>query len=152
MSPDLDARQAARRLFLVARVAGIACALPVERVHEIVRVPAIFRVPGAAPHVLGLVNLRGRIVPALDPAPRLDRDGGERGARARLVVTEHGSEWVALLVDEVLDLARVPAAELTLGPADHELRSVRGAFARRGEQVLVLDLDTLVAPTRGGAS
>ncbi len=122
-------------------------AIPIARVQEIVRVPAITRVPNAAPGVEGVISLRGRVLPVLDLAVRLGVGQIERKASARVVVVEHGASAIGLLVDGVSEVLRLSHGQIE-PPTDvggDAVRCVEGV-AKLGEHLaLVLDLDATIA-------
>jgi purine-binding chemotaxis protein CheW len=113
-------------------------ALPVEHVREVVEVGDVTPVPGTADGVIGLRNLGGEIVPALDLAQVLHvaNDGSPR----RLVVVEHRGRRTALAVNEVIDVGPI-AGELET----HESPHLRASAVVDGEMVGVLDLDVVLA-------
>jgi purine-binding chemotaxis protein CheW len=67
---DLEARlRQARELKLVGfRVGGQELSVPIAQVQEVIRAVPVTRIPAAPPHILGIMNLRGRVVPLLDMA------------------------------------------------------------------------------------
>lgn len=91
-------------------------AFPIEEVDEIVRVPQrISAVPGSDPHVLGLVNLRQRLLPLACLRMIFDLPQVERTDANRVVVLNLGQEngeelRVGLVVDHVREVLRVSAA------------------------------------------
>lgn len=122
---------------------GLCFGVDVRHVQEVLRHQPMTRVPLAPRAVEGLLNLRGRIVPALDLRRRLALR--ERGSDARpvnvVVVTEAGA--VSLLVDEIGDVVPVDescfeAPPATVRGAVREL--IRGACKRDEGLVLVLDV------------
>jgi chemotaxis signal transduction protein len=62
--------------------------IPILQCREIVRALAITRVPEAPDHVRGVVNLRGRVLPAVDTRKCLGYETGPTTARSRLLVVE----------------------------------------------------------------
>jgi purine-binding chemotaxis protein CheW len=75
--------------FVVFMVGGRSLALPAERVREIMRVPSLQRVPQAPRALLGLMNLRGTVLPVVD----LAGNGAGPGASdaARILVVDAGA-------------------------------------------------------------
>ena len=67
---DLDPPNASTSVILL-RVAGGEYALPLGCVVEVVRMAALTPAPGGPGHVLGLLDLRGRVVPVMDLRTRL---------------------------------------------------------------------------------
>ena len=96
----------ANTLVVSLMVGGQLCGLPVQAVRDVLSPQAITRVPLAAPEIAGNLNLRGRIVTAIDLRVRLGLVAPE--GRAMSVVTEYGPELYALLVDRVLEVVPTP--------------------------------------------
>jgi purine-binding chemotaxis protein CheW len=104
-------------------------------------------VPGAPPHVAGVVQLRGQVLPVLDVRARFGLAPHERSPDARIIVVERQDRRVALLVDrarEVIDLRpdefRDPP-ELVSAQAAGFVRSI----AQRDHRVLMLvDLEKVI--------
>ena len=88
--------------FVVFTVGGRSLALPAERVREIVRVPSLQRVPHAPPALLGLMNLRGTVLPVVDLAGGQARSAA--GHAARILVVEAGAP-LGLMAEGVAALA-----------------------------------------------
>jgi purine-binding chemotaxis protein CheW len=92
--------------YLRVRVGAEHYALPVEHVVEIVELGRLTPVPGAAETVLGLRNLRGEVLAAIDLAGLLGIEGD--GAAQGLVVTAAADRRAGLVVDEVLGVGPLP--------------------------------------------
>jgi purine-binding chemotaxis protein CheW len=119
----------------------------VLRVQEVIRCQPMTAVPTAPPAVRGLINLRGRIVTALDLRARLGL-GARAGGAEPMNVVLRGDDGVSLLVDRVGEVVEVddqdfePAPEMLSGAA-REL--IRGAYKLRGQLLLVLDVERATA-------
>ena len=104
---------------MLVRVAGASYALPVAAVREIVRLPAVTRVPGLPAFVAGLANVRGRVLAVIDLRPLLHLEA-PRGERLVILdggTTPTGGRAIAgLVVDAALNLARLPAGNLEALP------------------------------------
>jgi len=91
---------------------GDACfAVAADRVVEVLQRRRLTAVPLADPGLLGLVQLRGRIVPVILPGTGLGLPAPSSGAE-RLLVFTAGDDWYALLVDEVLDILAIPPEQI----------------------------------------
>ncbi|MCK6573880.1 chemotaxis protein CheW [Myxococcota bacterium] len=127
------------------RLADQVVALPALRIQEVVRVPRITPVPLAPPAVLGLINLRGQVVAAVDLRRRLDlppvelspdrepRGDAETGAGI-CVVVETVDGLASLLVDDIGDVVEIDEARILPLPA-----TLRGAPRALANGVLPLD-------------
>ena len=87
-------------------------AVELLRVQEVVRVTPVIGVRGAAPSLLGVMNLRGRVVPVHDLGRWLHCDQVLPDERARIVVLEHQDELVGLLVTAVTDVVTLDATQI----------------------------------------
>ena len=77
-------------------------------VHEIVKVPDITEVPDAPAYLIGVINLRGKIIPVVDLRKRLKLQGLERTKASRVLITENEGRLIGLLVDAVSEVVKVP--------------------------------------------
>ena len=123
----------------------------VTRVQEVIRRPmAMTRVPLAPAAVSGLINLRGRIVPAIDLRKLLDLPPRPPGASPANVVVRSEDGAVSFLVDAVGDLLGAdPGAferppETLQGPA-RDL--ILGAYKLEDRLLLILDVDQTIDRT-----
>lgn len=136
-------------VFLTLAVAGQTCAVPVLAVRDVLGTHAITRIPLAPGEVAGSLNLRGRIVTALDLRLRLGLPPREADApTAMSVVVEQSGELYALLVDQVGEVAPLPAAGFAANPPtlDPLWREVsRGVHRREGHLVIALDVGRVLA-------
>src|ERR1700733_1470568 len=112
-------------------------ALGLEYVLEVVELGEITAVPGSGAALLGLRNLRGEILPALDLCVLLGITGD--GERRRLVVVADGERRAGLAVDDVIDFSRLPEATATV---DSPL--VRGGVLVEGALVGVVDVSAVL--------
>ena len=116
--------------------------IDIDRVLEVVRDPLVTSVPLAPACVAGIVNLRGRLLAAVDARRRLDLPPGDQ-ARVGVVIRSDG-EAVSLLADregEVLDVDASMAIALpaTATPALRSLMT--SAYLVEGTTLIVLDPD-----------
>ena len=82
--------------------------VPILRSREILRVGEITRIPEAPPHVRGVLNLRGRVVPVVEFRTRLGLPIVPLTPRARVIVVEAHDRLFGLLVDSVSRIAKIP--------------------------------------------
>ncbi|MFC0677048.1 chemotaxis protein CheW [Lysobacter korlensis] len=87
-------------------------AVELLRVQEVVRLVPIVWMRGAHAAVLGVMNLRGRIVPVFDLGLWLGTTAVEPDERARIVVVERNDELIGLLVTAVNDVVTLTAEHI----------------------------------------
>jgi purine-binding chemotaxis protein CheW len=134
-------------LHVMFQVGGADYVLPAADVAQMETFQGATRVPGAAAHVAGVVQLRGHVLPVVDVRARFGLPADGPSAEARIIVVERQARRVALLVDrarEVIDLRpeefRDPP-ELVSSQAAGFVRSI----AQRDDRVLMLvDLERVI--------
>ncbi|QCO18329.1 chemotaxis protein CheW (plasmid) [Azospirillum brasilense] len=107
-------RRDGARSFVLFTVGGMELALPLDGVLEILRPPALVRIPLGPPSLEGLARRRGAVLPVIGLRRVLGLTGagegeaGQGGTKAaRLLIVRHNSQPVGLLVDRVLGLSAV---------------------------------------------
>ncbi|AWK89237.1 chemotaxis protein CheW [Azospirillum thermophilum] len=104
---------------------GFGFALPLPDVLEVVRPPALVRIPLGPPALEGLAQRQGLAIPVLDLARAMGLEAeaatAGRGTAARVVIVRHGGQAVGLLVDRMAGLVAVPAD--TVDPVDPGVES-----------------------------
>ncbi len=124
------------------RLAGAAYGLKVEAVREVLRVEIITAVPHTPPHVRGVTNMRGRVLPVVDLRQRLGFDRAPVTETSRILVVRQGSEPVGLLVDAVDQILQVLASTIQEPPEEGDAkahRAVTGMAAADSGVVVLLD-------------
>ena len=102
--PAAPAAIATSSRWLRVLVGRASYALELLRVQEVVRVVPVVPMRGAQPAVLGVMNLRGRIVPVFDLGLWLRTGQVDAGEHARIVVVERDDELIGVLVSAVEDV------------------------------------------------
>jgi len=95
---ELDAQ------FVTFDLAGQTYGVNVADVVEVIRMVGMSKAPEALPFVVGLVNIRGRIVPAVDMRARLHLERGEYSLATPILVAGTDDTSVGLIVDRVLEV------------------------------------------------
>ena len=153
VAPANDAT-AASDLIVSLHVGGQLCGLPVRAVRDVLGPQTITLVPLASPEIAGNLNLRGRIVTTVDLRKRIGLDVAADAAAPMSVVTEHGPELYALLVDRVLEVVSVAGRELAPLPPTLSAGWARfglGVYQLPMGLLLMLDVGRLLAITSRAA-
>ncbi|MEA3639259.1 MAG: chemotaxis protein CheW [Lamprobacter sp.] len=113
---DADATQ--DELQLVSfQVAEQEYAIPIEHTQEIVQLPEhIVKVPRTESHVLGLMNLRNRLLPLVSLRCLLELPPRTADEHSRIVVVRLGTVTVGLVMDSVNEVLRVPTSAVEAMP------------------------------------
>lgn len=139
---------ATEAVFLTLTVGGQLCGVPVLAVRDVLGPQAITRIPLAPPEVAGSLNLRGRIVTAIDLRCRLGLPLRDGGRPPMSIVVERDNELYSLLADEVGDVLPLPVADRAPNPPtlDPRWREVSEGVHRVGDRLVVLlNVEALLA-------
>ena len=141
------------RVFVTLTVGDQLCGVPVLGVRDILAEQSITRIPLAPPEIAGSLNLRGRIVTAIDLRHRLGLPPVAPGTPRMSVVAEQGGELYALLVDQVAEVMSLKAAAFepnpqTLPPAWAQFSA--GIYRLDNRLLVVLDVGRLLELRDGG--
>jgi purine-binding chemotaxis protein CheW len=142
--------------FVTMFIEGQMFGIPVLMVQDVLGPQKITRIPLAPPEVAGSLNLRGRIVTAIDVRMRLrlPRRNPEAGEGMSVVVDMRG-ELYSLRVDTVGEVLSLPAAKFernppTLDPLWREFSD--GIYRLEGKLLVILDVPRLLDFSRSEAN
>ena len=120
----------------------------IVQIQEIIKVPAITEVPRAPACVLGIISLRGTIVPIADLRIILGMEAGSTSRASRILVLRGDGEPVGILVDRVSSVARFDREAIQPVPRtmQREASELLQGVGREGERMLiVLELPAMIA-------
>jgi purine-binding chemotaxis protein CheW len=146
---DEAAREPMRRL-AVFELSGELYGVPLTGVSEVRTPLPVTPLPNVPEYVLGLINLRGNLIPLIDLRRRFDMPLLLEGPTSRLLVLRGPGYAVALWADAVHDLARLP--ESGFQPAPSAVASIDAEFYREvtslnGLLLIVVDIPRLIEAT-----
>jgi purine-binding chemotaxis protein CheW len=141
--------------FVTMTIADQLFGIPVLTVQDVLGSQRITRIPLAPPEVAGALNLRGRIVTAMDVRRRLDLPSREAGKSGMSVVVDHNGELYSLIVDSVGEVLSLPNEAFERNPAtlDPKWREVSaGIYRLDGKLLVVLEVSRLLDIRRADAA
>ncbi len=144
-----------QRQYVSITIDGQMFGIPVLIVHDVLGPQRITRIPLAPAEVAGSLNLRGRIVTAIDVRLRLGLPKRPANMDGMSVVVEHSGEFYSLMVDGVGEVLTLSSAEFERNPAtlDPRWRDISLGIYRLQDQLLViLDVNRLLDFTRNEAA
>jgi purine-binding chemotaxis protein CheW len=133
--------------YVTFTTAGQIFGLPIARVQEVFRPARITRVPLAGAQIAGVLNLRGRIVTAIDVRSRLGLQAREEGLALMAIGIESRGESFGLLVDTLGEVLRLSDGDIEANPInlDRRLADVSAGVHRLdGQLLVVLDIDRVL--------
>ena len=137
--------------YLTVIIAGQRFGIPVLQVQDVLREQAVTHIPLAAPEVAGSLNLRGRIVTAIDVRRRLNLPDREDNESNMSIVVEHKDELFSLVIDSVGDVLslRDENFEKNPGTLDPAWRNIStGIYQLDDNLLIVMDVSRLLEDIR----
>ena len=124
------------------------CALDAASVQEVIRIGPVTPVPYAPREVLGIFNLRGRIVTIVDIGQLLGFAPAVPCPESRIFIVEDRNEFIGLLVDRVDEVVEVEREQWQPPPANvirGQGRFFKGVCRVDGRVITMLDRAELLA-------
>ncbi len=91
--------------YIVAKLGNEQYGIDIAYVDNIVRMQNITRVPKTQPYFIGVINLRGEILPVMDLRKKLELEAKELSGTARIIIIKpEQNALLGLLVDEVREV------------------------------------------------
>lgn len=125
--------------------------LPVLRVREIIKMMDITEVPQVPPHIKGVLNLRGKVIPVIDLRLKFGFAPGEITSRTCIIVVEvalaASRVMMGIIVDHVLDVLNIVGDEIEQTPefGDRVCTDYMKGMAKvKGTVKILLDLDRVL--------
>jgi purine-binding chemotaxis protein CheW len=133
--------------YLTFLLGGQEYAVDILRVQEIKSWGPVTALPSAPPYVLGVINLRGVLVPLMDLRVRFDVGAATYTPTTAVIVVRSGERIVGLVVDQVCEVYQLTDAmiqdnvgrDMGVG-ADY----LRGVATVEDQMIIVLSLDQVI--------
>jgi purine-binding chemotaxis protein CheW len=133
--------------YVTATVAGQLFGLPIARVQDVFVLDRLTRVPLAAPEIAGVLNLRGRIVTAIDMRRRLGLAPAGEVRKRMAIGIEYKGESYGLLIDVIGEVLNLPSSGRESNPVNLEAQLARvsaGVHRLEDRLLVVLDIDRVL--------
>ncbi|HAD05386.1 MAG: hypothetical protein A2091_10050 [Desulfuromonadales bacterium GWD2_61_12] len=122
-------------------------ALDITRIREIIKPREITEIPRVPDFLLGIISLRGSIIPVFDLRNRLKLGKGVITPESRIIVCHQGQRGAGLLVDRISQVVTLPAGRIEPPPAilsgiDRDL--VEGVGRHQGKMMILLQLASVL--------
>ncbi len=141
-----DENEDARR-WLTFSLGAEDYALDITRIREIIKPREITEIPRVPDFLLGIISLRGSIIPVFDLRNRLKLGKGVITPESRIIVCHQGQRGAGLLVDRISQVVTLPAGKIEPPPAvlsgiDRDL--VEGVGRHQGKMMILLQLASVL--------
>lgn len=122
--------------------------IDVMQVREVLRYTEISPVPGAPPYVLGIINLRGKVVAIIDTRSRFNLPPTEPDDSSRILILEASDHVVGFLVDSVSEVAELKNNDIESAPdtgSGDTNRFITGLYKRKDDLIILVDSNRLLS-------
>ena len=125
-------------------------AADIYSVERVLRYQAPTPVPNVPEWIDGVIDYQGRVVPVISLRRRFELGAGEVANETRILVLNAAGEWIAAVVDGVLEVSTLDPANVS--PPPPLFRGLAGEYlkgiVRRGERLVIfLDVERLLTTT-----
>lgn len=134
--------------FVTVHVADQILGVGVKEIQDVFAIQHLTPVPGAKAEIAGILNLRGRIVTAIDARVRLGLEPREEGTHGTMAVgVEYKGEAYGILVDRVGEVLRLKDSDFENNPINMDPRwkmISRGIYRLDGRLLMTIDVQQLL--------
>ena len=134
-------------VYVTAMIDGQLFGLPIVRVQDVFIPERLTRVPLAPPEIVGVLNLRGRIVTLIDLRRRFGLGERKEGQDVMAIGVESRGESYGLLIDRVGEVVELEGVAREPNPVnlDQRLAQMSSGIYRLDDQLLVVvDVDRVL--------
>lgn len=126
--------------YVTATIGDQLFGLPISRVLDVFAVERMTRVPLAPPEIAGVLNLRGRVITAIDMRRRLSIVSERPEGKIMAIGIEHKGEHFGLMVDAIGEVLKLPAAGREPNPMnlDRAWAAVSDGVQKLEDRLLVI--------------
>ena len=136
--------------FVTFRIGDQTFGVSVSEIHDVFRPASMTPVPLSGPEIAGVLNLRGRIVTAIDARSRLGMKSPEKTTvkQALAIGVERGGESFGLIIDAIGEVVRIDESALEQNPVNLDATwswVSRGVFRLDDRLLVIMDIDRMLA-------
>lgn len=129
-------------------VGSALCGIDINVIQEMNKQMTMTRVPQSPAHVLGIMNLRGRIVTIIDLGRKLGLSPSKTTENSRIIIVNSRDENIGLLVDKITDVVNAKWEEME--PTPSNIKGLKGKYFQgvlkaSKELIAVLDVEEVLS-------
>jgi len=124
----------------------------VMQVKEVLRLTEIAPVPGSAPYILGIINLRGNVITVVDTRTLFGLPRDEYSDSSRIIVIELQDQVIGMLVDAVAEVIYLRQSQIERAPnvgTDESTKFILGVSYHNDDLIILLDLNRMIDDGEG---
>lgn len=125
----------------------------IQKVQEINRILEITRVPRTPEFVMGVINLRGNVIPVINLRERFGLPLKDNDKDVRIIVVEVQTKIIGIMVDAVSEVLRIPASTIEPPPdivTGVDTKYIQGVGKLQDRLLIMLDLDKILSHAQVG--
>lgn len=132
--------------YIVVKIGNERYGIDINFVDNIVRMQKITRVPKVQKYFLGVINLRGEVVPVMSVRTRMGLEPDEFTNSTRIIIIKLDQQGsIGLVVDEVLEVVALPVNEVDKYDAkDDKEVFINGIGKHDGQLISLFELENVV--------
>lgn len=129
-------------------VGSALCGIDINVIQEMNKQMSMTKVPQSPDHVLGIMNLRGRIVTIIDLGLKLGLARSKMTDKSRIIIVNSRDENIGLLVDKITDVVNAKWEEME--PTPSNIKGIKGKYFQgvlkaSKELIAVLDVEEVLS-------
>ncbi|MCK5040081.1 MAG: chemotaxis protein CheV [Candidatus Aenigmarchaeota archaeon] len=105
------------RQLVIFRIEKEEFGVDINDVREIIKMEDITHIPRTEDYIIGVINLRGKIIVVVDLAKKLGMPAKERDKNTRVIITEFEGNTVGMVVDECNEVLRITGDKIKPAPS-----------------------------------
>jgi two-component system, chemotaxis family, sensor kinase CheA len=127
--------------------------IEIQRAKDIISVPTITKVVESPHDVLGIINLRGTMLPVIDLRKRFNLPQAVRTKKSRIIVVENDGQDVGFLVDEVTQVLKINNLLIEQTQQEYHYSSsnlIKGISKLNDRVIIILEFNEILASLKLG--
>jgi purine-binding chemotaxis protein CheW len=134
--------------YIVVKLGDELYGIQIDYVDNIVRMQQITRVPKSQPYYVGVINLRGEVVPIMSLRRRFDLENDVYATSSRIIIIRlEDQSMIGFIVDEVREVVNIDprTVEKPAFKLDEKNASYLAGIGKNGESLIsLLDIEAVV--------
>ncbi len=147
MQDNRDTQQDTQLEFVTLIAGGQSFCIEITQIREIRRWTPVTILPHSPGHVLGVINLRGAVIPIIDLASKLGFPPITPTERHVIIIVAIADRIVGLLVESVSEILGVKSSMVKETPRsseDESIKSIEGIIPQEDDMTKIINLGSLL--------
>jgi purine-binding chemotaxis protein CheW len=139
--------------FVTLVAGGQSFCIEITQIREIRRWTPVTILPHSPSHVLGVINLRGAVIPIIDLAAKLGFPPIAPTERHVIIIVAIAERIVGLLVESVSEILGVRSSMVKETPRsseDESVKAIEGIVPQEDDMTKIINLSSLLPTSNGG--